>query len=400
MNNKNDTKTRKTHIKELVVSYKNNFTVHGMTKIFTGHPIERVIWFGLLLSCLFFVGRESRNFIKEYMAYDIRTEVRMTAVENITLPTMTLCSMGPQEMIAKGLYWKNISLAPNIPQKTNTTSSNQTKALIHFVRGPAAMHVLPHSNFPTCIIINSRLNMTSSTPFSESFIYFGPQIEMLYLYVHNRNDISFSLRNMNPTAIIEVGMNEILFKNKRIFYRLKHPYPSDCKDASDKWNEVGENYSVNKCKDKCAIEQQMKECNTTLDIWQHYIQNLTKSIKSPNQCTKGLCDLKIRKCLRDSLLSPNHCTCRPSCYEEIVDTVMNKAISNDGTNRNIKLKFVADNILTTITEVPAYPSNKFITDIGGWLGLFSGMSILSVAEIIIFLMLSIMALMERKRGDE
>ena len=44
---------------------------------------------------------------------------------------------------------------------------------------------------------------------------------------------------------------------------------------------------------------------------------------------------------------------------------------------------------TTINEVPAYPATKFVTDIGGWLGLFSGMSLLSMVELIVFTLLTL-----------
>ena len=386
-------RTTQAHLMKVVESYKDNFTVHGMTKIFTGHPVESIVWFVLLLLCLVFVGRESYYFYKEYITFDIRTEMRMTTVEDMTLPTITVCSMGPVQMVRKGVQWKNESLVPDLKLNDSNISNSQSKPLIDFVRGPGAMYVLQHQNFPACIIINSGSRITSSTPLNESTISFLPQITILRLYVHSKDDISFSLRSNKPEAILEVGLHEIVFKNKRIFHRLEYPYPSDCVNESEKLNLFGGKYSVNKCKDSCAIMQQINQCNATLDQWKQHIASKKESIKSSSECNQRKCDMKIRKCLRDALLSPNHCSCRPSCYEEIVDTVKSKDFSRDGV---FKLKFSADNIFTTITEVPAYPANKFVTDIGSWLGLFSGMSILSVVEITIFIVLSVITFVQRK----
>ena len=53
------------------------------------------------------------------------------------------------------------------------------------------------------------------------------------------------------------------------------------------------------------------------------------------------------------------------------------------------------NTFTEIEEFPLYPLTKFVTDIGGWLSLFSGMSLLSVVEIIVFVVLSLLALLHK-----
>ena len=53
---------------------------------------------------------------------------------------------------------------------------------------------------------------------------------------------------------------------------------------------------------------------------------------------------------------------------------------------------------TEIVEVPAYPWSKFITDIGGWLSLFSGMSALSLLEIFIFIPLATVHLWRKMRN--
>ena len=53
------------------------------------------------------------------------------------------------------------------------------------------------------------------------------------------------------------------------------------------------------------------------------------------------------------------------------------------------------NTYMDIKEIPAYPATKFVTDIGSWLGLFSGMSFLSVLEILLFIILSAFGIVQK-----
>ena len=50
-----------------------------------------------------------------------------------------------------------------------------------------------------------------------------------------------------------------------------------------------------------------------------------------------------------------------------------------------------------IKEFPSYPATKFVTDIGGWLGLFSGLSFLSIVEVLLFVLLSVIVTLRKLR---
>ena len=143
------------NLDHVVKSYKDNFSVHGLTKIFTGHPVERIIWFGLLFSCLAFVGRESYSFYKEYTNHGIRTEVRMEIKENMTLPVITICEKRADEIITKEACWNNRSIAVD-----EVLPCNQTKPLIDSLQGHDNLHVVSHPVYPSCIIINSKARVT------------------------------------------------------------------------------------------------------------------------------------------------------------------------------------------------------------------------------------------------
>ena len=403
----------KPHLKEVVQSYKDNFSVNGLTKIVTGHLIESVLWFCLLLSCLIFVGRESYYFYEEYQRHDIRTKVRITTVDDMALPVMTICEMEPKEMT---VCWNNMS----IDAISTNSLCTKTKPLIDFTEkeGKKHMDIIQHPTYPACVIINSKASKTILRSKEHNQMSIESN-KTLYLYVHSKDDIAFPLRRglHKPTATLDYNSDDIYlhFQNKRIFNRLPHPYPSNCTD--DQENLVGGKYTVtvNKCKDTCVIKEQIETCNATLDHWK---QSASKNLrlKATNGCAgktvkNNNCAKKTRDCLSKLLKWSDDCNCPTRCSEEFVETVITtnkkelsysyqqKLSKQSKTNKHtqaFKIFFSADSTLTNITEIPAYPANKFITDIGGWLGLFSGMSVLSVAEIIIFLVLSATAFIKRK----
>ena len=392
-----------THLSHMTRSYKEGFTIHGLTKIFLGHSIEKIVWFFLLVSCLVFVGHETYYFYEEFKRYDIRTEVRMTTEEMITLPAITICNYYyTWEVIEQNICWKNGTISSKKPGGP----CNKTKPLIRNL--PASQDIIGHPLYTPCIIINSRSRMMLLGDVKK--IRFAldlrklPVGTILQMYIHNADDISFplNLEFARPAATIKnSGIYKVLIENRRNFQRLKYPYPSNCTMGSIKENALGGIYSINKCKDTCTITHQRSVCGTTLDHWKQYITSKEIPLNSSMDChtTKNKteykkCDLEIRRCLDNSLTRYIKCHCPLSCFEEMVDSLVVEELQFSPV---LQLTFSASSTLTSIQEVPVYPANKFITDIGSWLGLFSGMSVLSIAEIIIFLVLSTAALIQGRR---
>ena len=80
------------------------------------------------------------------------------------------------------------------------------------------------------------------------------------------------------------------------------------------------------------------------------------------------------------------CDCPLACKEVMFKTKYTSSLDSNGIFIQIKYD---STMYTMIDELPAYPATKFVTDIGGWLGLFSGSSLLSLVELIVFTVLSL-----------
>ena len=130
----------------------------------------------------------------------------------------------------------------------------------------------------------------------------------------------------------------------------------------------------------------LSKCGDVIQQWQKYIPKNT-----PLNKTKD-----VDWCLADVIIDEVDtlsCRCPVSCQELVIEA---KYKVKECRGDFVKFKYLS-NTYTEIVEVPAYPASKFITDIGGWLSLFSGMSALSLLEIIIFIPLATTTVYRRMR---
>ena len=71
--------------------YTNNFSWDGLSRVFTGPPVERVFWFFVVVVLLACFSYLVYLLVVDYERHEIRTEVRMLAVDEIDLPKVTVC---------------------------------------------------------------------------------------------------------------------------------------------------------------------------------------------------------------------------------------------------------------------------------------------------------------------
>ena len=357
-------------------TYSTSYTVHGMAKIFHGLLWERALWFIVLLSCLGTVLYFTHGFYVEYTNYEIRTEFRLKSLKTVTLPTITLCENSPLEIHA--LCYKDISLWEGGRCTQYNNFSDQIGPLSR------SKGFTQHMTFPQCMIFNKFGNLSASR-----FILFMGTLPDTYIFIHNHDDvIAFRFVNDNRWILEFENLrgHEILFNDKQIISRLPEPFPSHCSSGQYDDNILPGPYTKNKCQHTCLLRLWISKCSALPNEWLRYVPNLKALLPAHNKS-----DDYVIKCLKEEYDSyhwgEHHCDCRVSCKET---SIKHQHIKNNPMIKNIAIKYTS-NTITEITEIPAYPATKFITDIGGWVGLFSGMSLLSVIEIILTVNLTLLA---------
>ena len=365
---------------EILTSYRENFTMHGLSKIFNGVLWEKLLWLAALLACLGVIFHFTQGFYKEYLRYDIRTEIRMKTSRSLLLPAITICK--PDEFIDFVVCYKNKSLVDGSPCSSKNT-------LIDEVYRHTRSYVTPHKMFPNCVILNHFNNLKAHQYIRirpngyPIMVGFNKNVQLVKVYIHDQSDVA--LMDYEHFHIKQNYSLYIDFSDKQIFTRLPSPHPSNCSHGQYDDSILPPPYTINKCIYTCWFRKMISQCGA---VPQH-VHDYAPSIKKLLPKTQNRSDSDVRQCLVEAYhnASSRICYCRVSCSEMFIKKKVqyqSHDISYVGPLLHVRL---SSNFFTEITEIPAYPPTKFVTDIGGWLGLFSGMSLLSLIEIVIFIFL-------------
>ena len=65
----------------LYLSYRDNFTTHGLSRIFTGRVWEKILWAIVLLASLVFVAYATHSFVQEYRSFKVKTDIQIVSAK-------------------------------------------------------------------------------------------------------------------------------------------------------------------------------------------------------------------------------------------------------------------------------------------------------------------------------
>ena len=137
----------------------------------------------------------------------------------------------------------------------------------------------------------------------------------------------------------------------------------------------------------CALRRFISKCGAVPGMWLKYAPNLKSMLPALNNRTVD----DIRSCLWREGRSLD-CQCQVGCQQ--VSFKQKQITEPTALWHTLAFEYIS-NTYTEITEIPAYPATKFVTDIGGWLGLFSGMSLLSIVEVLLSVILTLIAILHK-----
>ena len=374
-------------------SYISSFSIHGLTKTFIGNPGEKVFWTVILVAAACFIGFMCYGNYNNYLAKNVRTEVRVQLDNEIALPVIHICNefwlnsfdCYKNASILKGYYRKRHCNIVKMPKIWCFDAYQSSEPLL---KSCAIEKIIPG-----CLSLNVNYSLTTQMGKGVHIL-----VESDYLQVffdpedtaHLATDVLLN-KNINTGAgnrIYEVYMQ------KKIIKRQPIPYPSKCSNGKGIENFFTSTYSREACFQSCYLRQMLKECGTVIDRWQRYIKpeevhqdyNRNKSDDQTKDCLNNFINYRI------SNKSDTNCHCPLPCEETRLHMHVNLGRPNFG----FRFEFHHYPFETSYeTEVPAYPIEQFVADIGGLTGLLCGMSMLSIFEIILFLCISIIVLCKR-----
>ena len=324
-----------------------------------------------------FVIYATYGFIQEYYAFNVQTDMKIKSAREISLPSVSICESGP----------RGFTCYRNRTMSNNNKCNRPGNQLYDYLSYDQQKYAVLHPVYPErCIVINSHGNLTT---YNFPKLRFRKSTESpVNMYVHSHNDFTIDIDD--PTAFFYLENVKVHFSKKQMVWRLQSPYSSKCIEDNDKSSIFSKPYTTTKCKNTCVFNRMLSECGDVIQQWQDYLPPKRKYQNRTEAVHDCLNHLSMEKFINFE------CVCPMSCYDMHIDTRV-EVKPSAVYFKSITFEYLSDTF-TEIRESPAYPASHFVTDIGGWLSLFTGMSILSLLEVIITISLAIITICQKCVG--
>ena len=392
--NENGISLRKHQLACIQKSYSEAFSMHALTRIIYSGWKERVLWLLLFLSAVIGLGYMSREIIKEFHDKDVRTEVRMEQLEKQTWPAITFCAH--DKILQHTDCYKNVSVSGiggdicshNIRPLNVSDFWQNIDAHVEEMHG--------------CIVLNRNgtlvhqgklkrgLEITVTDPNDSKY---SGSISVYFRDVHIASNSShaFHLQETDYRgAALPPGYHDFLLETT-VIEKLGSPFRSVCTKEQSIYDRHQSRYSYNACMDRCVAITTKEKCGDVLPLFQDYVAAAAEN-EAKNQS-------QIIECLRDhqnDYLKKSDflkgCDCKQPCKQTLYKVsytpreIWAPEIRNNKWVITIQFKI---NLVNMIKEYRLVSKEELISQIGGLGGLFLGMSLLSLIEVLFYAIISI-----------
>ena len=369
---------------QLTASYIDSFSMHGLSYIFKGHPLERFMWLLCFVTAAIIAGILCYCNYQMLMKNEVRTEIRVKEMDAVPLPKITFCF--DWLLLEKLMCYKNKTIHPIF--KCNTNQKELSSFKCSYYDRPCQLR----RENSACVTFNSdgklkqigegsAVTLQFNASMHSEKTFFPPNI---IAYISNETYLS-------EGALIQETFHRFIKPGEYKMYlesiensRQQHPYPTNCSTGTDIPNSFSTKYTRQGCIETCLMNRMARKCGDVIDWWKPYLKH-TPSIPA-RMVTRNTNDTQLRVCiekeLRSSVFFPDkNCQCPLPCREISFNHINVQTSSNAEKYWEIKLQYKAKQI-TYISEEPLYSCIQFLSDLGGSVGLMLGMSVLSAVELV------------------
>ena len=250
---------------------------------------------------------------------------------------------------------------------------------------PPEKYFQPLNNSFECVTWNydgnfSNLKNRMELSLSEDKNFFRG--ENVVVYVHDHRESPFSVERYFP---LNSKSDTQIFIRKSLRKRIKRHPPNDCEDVyySNKKNIFPGRYTIEACMDTFTCIQSLIECGEVLDFCRLHIPvDLLDRYWKVNQSI-----VEVHRCMylgfKKGLFNTNGTECLTPCEKEFYP-ISFVTIPGD---MKISLFFEERNVFEYSEEKFVYLWHDVVAGVGGLIGLFCGLSILSIIEVFTYLWL-------------
>lgn len=414
-------------IKNKATGYSESFSIIGLTRVFTGNPIERFFWFAILLVAIILGFHMSRELMTKYQKKDVRIDKQTVLADNNFFPSVTVCVKPPRKKMYCG--YNIIERPQNIPafkgpcdedfteHNTNRTYEPtfngvsmttgyftvqcQARGICQYFKTFDKKYFKIDPQFPECLIWNyngdfyndeNRLDLEISINSSISRDIYDKDKDDIRVYVNHKSLYTPLQYNYLTTSMYQHF--QLSFK-KVMVKRLPSPYTSKCVTSSPQ-NIFPGDYSLEHCMASKRCLGSFKKCGGSYDFCDLFIP---KEFRQKYKQRKNISDM--HRCLQDSYYDNRRVTdCDLPCDETVFEIYGSSYhFKEDPNNSRFKLsmRFEEPYTFRMETEEELYSWGDLLGGVGGNVGLFCGFSMLSLVEILSFVVLRLWAKFAKKK---
>lgn len=431
-------------LKEAIIEWSSRTSIHGIPNIFQNkNNLMKIPSLILTLSslsvCIFLIIRSVNGFLE----FQANSKIRVYSEPFVEYPAVTICFNNPERILDKSIDL-NTRLSQNSLSRKPVFTENTSSPLSfskHIILCKFGFRDCDQNDFievydkaqGKCLKFNSGMyNNGSIVAKPKDIIYYGSKTGLLMeiyssaldnagvydIYINNRSVSSSYLDNIE---ILRGFQNNIAIS--RTFSELL-PYPHSNCVAMEDFNKIDNHlfnimknhnffYSQKHCILFCEEDNLIQDCNCSSGV---VIQTSKPSCDSEAQ---SLCGLKSGKKSKIECFNKCPIECSSVSYdlrnsiseypsEHHLETIKEWLVKmghhtqaeitnvddNQLRKRLFSINVFYDNLkYTHISEIPNQTFGDLVADIGGTLGLFLGMSLLSFIDLyeIMFKILNIIA---------
>ena len=414
-------------IQRKIEEYSSTFTIHGLSRIFEAKSqIESLFWFimlALAIAAAFVMGQ---TLILKFWDKDVYTSTENHVTSNNTFPSVIFCLSPilerekycgskandvfpgkiPLTVLScnEGEWWNRIIRIDQSIAQLKTVGATEIKTLpfgtfsISCPRKSSSCvqdylqdkYFMPLNNSISCVTWNQNGDFSNLKNKIDLHLSKYPDGNF-FVYIHDHRESPVSTERYFP---LDSKSNTQIFIRKSVRKKIKRNPPNDCEDAytNNKKNIFPGRYTVEACMDTYTCIQSLIKCGDILDFCRlHMPIHLIKKHWKANQSIA-----EVHRCFYEGFRSGSFNQvkgdeCLTPCEKEFYPVSF---VTTPG-DMDITLLFEERNVYEHTEEKFVYMWQDVVAGVGGLIGLFCGLSILSIIEVLVYLWLQFISLFYR-----
>ena len=366
-----------------------NFTGHGFSDFLSSHSwIGKLLWALFISASIFGCLAFIRSSVLQFIHYDVVTTIKIRGLSQLIFPSVTLCRS-----------YNNTNIF-DAKQIISCYFAGEESCFENFEK----IIIYASGSYRSCLRFNGKRNSSNKKVFfSQNFGYhFGLKIS-LHLPVEQATYMNIADNRVAPVdgsflTFLSGGSTTEISMKKAVQSALGPPY-SDCVNSNKliiKSINSGYIYQKANCQNDCFYRHYTKVCNCSLPGLNE-VNHVEPCVKYSNcylehfknfdyeaKCAE--CPIECEKIAFNTLKESAHM--QENAFLEFKDKLIQKGYDiinkSDADLRKELLKlyiYFETMEQTEINQSPHTTVTDLISNVGGTLGLFLGVSIISFVEI-------------------